>query len=270
MADQPPVESRERDLFPFDAEAAGYDDSFSSSVIGLHMRRAVWQRLETCFSPGERVLELGCGTGEDALHLARCGLEVLAVDRSARMVEVARRKLAAAGLADRVELRQMAIEDFAKAGAVEPPIDGAFSNFGALNCVADLAPVAESLAACLRPGAKAVLCLMGPWVPWEWLWFLLRGHPRTAVRRLRPGGVIWRGIAVHYPSIGSLKRTFQPSFELRRVAAVGALVPPSYAEPWAAKRPQRIAWLDRWERRFETRAPLPWLADHYLAELERK
>ena len=54
------------------------------------------------------------------------------------------------------------------------------------------------------------------------------------------------------------------------MGAVGALLPPSYAEPWAVKHPRTIARLDRWERRLENRWPLPWLADHYLAELERR
>jgi len=57
---------------------------------------------------------------------------------------------------------------------------------------------------------------------------------------------------------------------MRRVAALGALLPPPYAEGWAARHPGLIDRLDRWERRFETVPPLPWLADHYLMELERR
>jgi hypothetical protein len=67
-----------------------------------------------------------------------------------------------------------------------------------------------------------------------------------------------------------MKRTFAPEFQARRNAALGALLPPSYAEPWAARHPRLLARLDRWERRWETLPPLPWLADHYLLELERR
>ena len=46
---------------------------------------------------GERVLELNCGTGEDAVHLARRGVRVLATDNSPRMLAAARSKIARAG-----------------------------------------------------------------------------------------------------------------------------------------------------------------------------
>jgi SAM-dependent methyltransferase len=45
--------------------------------------------------PGSRVLELGCGTGQATVPLARRGFEVVAVELGAGLAEVARRKLAA-------------------------------------------------------------------------------------------------------------------------------------------------------------------------------
>lgn len=255
---------------PFDGMADSYDDEFSRSLIGGLMRAAVWRRLDAAFAPGQRVLELSCGTGEDALHLAGRGVRVLATDASAGMVAVARAKVARAGLGDMVEVRQL---DMARLGGAElpgAPFDGALSNFGGLNCVADLRAVAAGLAGLLRPGAPALLCVMGPLAPWEWAWHLGRGQPGRAWRRLRPGGTPWRGLTIRYPSIGRLRRDFRPWFRLRRAAAVGALLPPSYVEPWACRRP-RLTWaLARLEGRLATLPPLPWLADHYLVDLERR
>ncbi len=269
----PPLHPRDS---PFEAEAATYDASFTRSLIGSLMRQAVWRRLDASFSPGSHILELGCGTGEDATYLARRGVFVLATDPAAEMVATARKKAEDAGLANQVLTRQLGFEDLcamdhaAGRGQFEPPFDGALSNFGALNCATDLTTTARGLANLLRPGARAVLCVMGPLVPWEWLWFFLHGHPRTALRRLRRGGVTWRGLTVRYPSIRTLRKAFEPGFRLRRVSAIGALLPPSYVEPWAARHPALIHRLDRWERRVDTKFPLPWLADHYLAELERR
>jgi len=317
----------------FDALAPDYDTSFTATPLGTLLRQAVWRRLDASFAPGQRVLELGCGTGEDAAHLASRRVHVLATDASPVMVETARRKVAAAGLGDLVEVRRMSIEDMvhirvnpevgeglapsrvgggregdnvtfppSREGASpsptgekvspesassclpspgdreggagrgaggEGPFDGAFSNFGGLNCVADLGGVARGLAALLPPGAPVLLCVMGPLVPWEWIWYLGRLRPGTAFRRLRPGGVVWRGITVRYPSIRTLRRAFSPAFRLRRLSGVGAFLPPTYAEEWTRRHPHALSRLDRWERRFASLQPFPWLADHYLAELVR-
>ena len=88
----------------FDALAADYDASFTATPLGTLLREAVWRRLDARFAPGDRVLELACGTGEDAVHLASRGVRVTAVDASAAMVEAARlAHEAMVGLAAEVE-----------------------------------------------------------------------------------------------------------------------------------------------------------------------
>lgn len=46
----------------------------------------------------QSVLDLGCGTGSHALLLARCGFRVWGVDRSTKMIAIAREKARAVGL----------------------------------------------------------------------------------------------------------------------------------------------------------------------------
>ncbi|HZO90941.1 MAG TPA: methyltransferase domain-containing protein [Chthonomonadaceae bacterium] len=263
---------------PFDQMAVEYDLLFTYSRIGTLLRQAVWRRLDVRFLPGDRILELNCGTGEDALHLAQRGVQVLATDVSAEMVLLARQKIRQAGMAANVEVRRMAIEEISDpfsalqlmAQNEHAAFDGALSDFGGLNCARNLPQVAEGLAACLRPGAVALLCIMGPLCPWEWGWYLLHGQPGKAFRRLRRGGVPWRGLTITYPSIRAVCHAFAPHFRPLRVGAIGALLPPTYAEGWAARHEGLLARLDRWERRLETLPPFPLLADHYLLELERK
>ena len=92
---------------PFEALASSYDDTFTRTCIGTRMRRAVWRRLDAAFRSGDRVLELGCGTGEDAVHLAGRGVVVLATDPADGMVVEARAKAGRAGLEDRVTARTL-------------------------------------------------------------------------------------------------------------------------------------------------------------------
>jgi ubiquinone/menaquinone biosynthesis C-methylase UbiE len=252
----------------FDAQASTYDSRFTATAIGAAMRRAVWARCAVRFAPGCRVLELNCGTGEDALWLVHRGVRVLATDVSPGMLQVAQEKLAAASGAALAQFRQLAWEDLDT--FEEGPFDGVLSNFGGLNCVGDIEGAARALAAKLRPGAAVLLCVMGPVVPWEWLWFLTRADPARAFRRLRRAGTRWSGITVRYPSIAKMRRAFAPQFRVLRVSAIGSLLPPPYTEKWTGRFPRALAALDRMERRIETWWPLPALADHYLMELERR
>ena len=254
---------------PFDAMAAGYDAGFTHSRIGTLMRSAVTRRLDARFLPGDSVLELNCGTGEDALRLARRGIDVLATDASAAMVEIAHAKATKAGLTQRLHTKQMSIESLAQLAETETQFDGILSNFGGLNCVEDLLPVALAMARILRPNHSALLCLMGPVCVWEWGWYLAHGKPRKAFRRLQPGGTPWRNLRIHYPSVRTLCRTFAPYFSCERVTAIGVLLPPTYAEAWVARHPRLLARLDTWERCVETWPVMAHLADHYLVELRR-
>jgi cyclopropane-fatty-acyl-phospholipid synthase len=64
--------------------------------------------------PGERLLDVGCGWGSLPIHAAsEHGVEVLGITLSENQAEEARRRVAAAGLADRVEIRVLDYRDLA-------------------------------------------------------------------------------------------------------------------------------------------------------------
>ena len=54
----------------FDRVASSYDELFTHTAIGRAQRKQVWEKLLAAFPPGSRILELNCGTGEDARFLA--------------------------------------------------------------------------------------------------------------------------------------------------------------------------------------------------------
>jgi SAM-dependent methyltransferase len=259
---------------PFDAIAERYDETFTRSRIGQAQRAAVWKKLELAFRPADLVLELGCGTGVDACFLADRRVKVVACDNSAEMIKVATRRVAEGEKCGLVETHVLSAEDIAGLQG-RYAFDGAFSNFGALNCVLDLKQLARNLAALLRPGATALLCWLGPCCLWEIIWYLGRRDPRRAFRRLRSGGVTARlsggtSVRVHYPSVRSLARTFAPEFQLVSITGIGVLVPPSYLEPWANRFPGLFGLSVRADvvagRCFGVRS----LADHVLLEFRRK
>src|ERR1700735_171352 len=144
----------------WDLTAENYDSIFSDTVIGRVQRDAVWRELDKHFQAGMRILELNCGTGVDAVHLAGRGVHVVACDLSSRMIAAARRRLGATGLEALVDFRVLATEEL-ESLAGDAPFDGAFSNFSGLNCVPDISPAARNLARLLQPGAKILLCMVG-------------------------------------------------------------------------------------------------------------
>lgn len=257
---------------PFDAAARDYDRRFTNTAIGRVLRTAVWQVLDRTFEPGSEILELGCGTGEDAVRLAQNGHRVLATDASYAMLDHAEAKAREAGVADRVRLEKLDLATIADRPIPDAaPFDGVLSNFGALNCLPSCADLAAVLHRWLKPGARMVLVVMGPFCLWELGWYGLRLQPRTALRRLRSGQAVGIGaessVHVWYPSPGRLRRQLQPWFEAREVLAIGALVPPPYADVVVRDRPELLRRLAALDDRFGRR--LSWLSDHYLLSLER-
>jgi demethylmenaquinone methyltransferase/2-methoxy-6-polyprenyl-1,4-benzoquinol methylase len=119
----------------------------------------VWRRRAAAalgLPAGARVLDLCCGTGDQALALGRRGLRVAAADFCVPMLALARRKFVprreARGGAPRRGLAPLAADALA---LPFPPggFDGATVAFGLRN-VADLDRALAELAAALRPGGR--------------------------------------------------------------------------------------------------------------------
>jgi len=255
----------------FDRCADSYDELFTHSVVGRTQRNQVWARLVKSFNPGSRILELNCGTGEDACYLADHGSTVLACDVSPRMLSVARRRADARNLSTRVEFCQLANEDLGQLYA-RGPFDGAFSNFSGLNCVADLRRVAVDLARLLTPGARLLLCLWSRACLAEVLWYLLHGQPSKAFRRLPGKSTATLGgarIPVFYPSVNSIRKSFSPWFSFLSCRAIGLFVPPSYTEDWTQSHRRLLRACEHLDRLCSSWPVFRGVGDHVLLELVR-
>ena len=121
----------------FDSVAEQYDDQFTRSVVGRTQRDAVWRKVAATFSRGQHILELNCGTGEDALFLARNGISVTALDASRKMVLQARRRHGLEAPCSPIRFELVPTENLGELNDA-PLFDGVFSNFSGLNCVPDL------------------------------------------------------------------------------------------------------------------------------------
>ncbi|HEY4354657.1 MAG TPA: class I SAM-dependent methyltransferase [Acidobacteriaceae bacterium] len=255
----------------FDSMAESYDASFTESSIGRSQRDVVWRAAERAFKPGEHILELNCGTGEDALHLASLGMRVTACDASEKMISCALDRILAGPSPDSVEFNILPNEQLGQL-STELRFDGAFSNFSGLNCTENLVPVVDELNRRLNRGASLLFCVSTRICIWETLYYVAKGRFRKAFRR-------WSGVTqvnvsgysfwVYYPTVATLRRIFQPHFRLRSIAAVGLFVPPSYLEPWMRKHPRLLRIAERLDGVLRTFPLLRVAGDHVLLHFEK-
>jgi ubiquinone/menaquinone biosynthesis C-methylase UbiE len=258
-------------VLAFDSLAAKYDDLFTRSMIGRAQRGAVWEILTDTFEPGSHILELNCGTGEDALFLAQHDVSVVACDASERMIETARRRMQSEDPDAPIEFKLLATEHLSKLNHGDL-FDGAFSNFSGLNCVADLNQTARDLAALVTMGAPVLICLSTRFCLSEIVWFALHGQFRKAFRRFSGFATVKVGdftVKVNYPTLRAVERSFSSFFRMRSCTGIGIAVPPSYLEPIIRKRPGLLNLFRRIDRII---SQLPWfrtVGDHMLIHFER-
>lgn len=234
----------------FDRLAVDYDRLWTRSTVGQLQRQAVWRHIQPLLKPGHAALDLGCGTGEDALHLMQAGMRVRAVDASAGMVEIARGR--------GVDAEVLAIED---CGKLDGTFDLVLSNFGALNCVEDLQALGRPLARLVRAGGHLAICVIGRCCVWETAWALLRAQPAKAFRRWRNSVTSSLGMRVFYPTRSRLESAFGPEFRLVNWRGVGLSVPPSYVKELSENTLRK---LDAFDARAAHRPLLRGLSDHRL------
>ncbi len=255
----------------FGQMAREYDDVFTNSMIGRAQRDVVWSVLTQIFQSDDHILELNCGTGEDALFLARNGVSVTACDTSEQMIQIASGRLRKEAPGAPVQFNLLPTEHIRE---LQPStqFDGIFSNFSGLNCVVDLKQTAENLAPLLPPGAPLLVCLSTRFCLWEMLWFALHGNFRKAFRRCSGQATAKIGeftVDVYYPTVRELQTLFSPSFVLHSCTGVGVTVPPSYVEAWIRNHPKLLSMLRTIDKTISSYPGFRVLGDHVLLHFER-
>ena len=141
----------------WDAQAATFDDEPDHGLLDPEVRQA-WGDLLLPLLPSApaSIIDLGCGTGSLSVLLAEAGHAVRGVDFSARMVEAAARKAAAAGVP----------AEFTQGDAAEPPYREASADVvlarHVLWALPDPAAALRKWVRLLKPGGLLVL-IEGRW-----------------------------------------------------------------------------------------------------------
>jgi SAM-dependent methyltransferase len=257
----------------FDSVAADYDGPRGNNPLIQDMRDEMWRWLDRTFEPDSRLIDLGCGTGLDAVRMAQRGHRVTATDWSPQMVARTADRARQDSLTDRVEALVIGAHELARLEG-DGTFDGAYSNLGPLNCVPDPAEVSKACARLLKPGGALVFTVIGRVCPWEIAHYALRRRwSRVRIRFARqvvPVGMNKHQIWTRYYTPREFYRAFEADFTLQHYRGLCVFAPPPYLTAVRDKHPRLYAGLWDLDRRSAGWPLLRSMGDHFLIVMRRR
>jgi len=255
----------------FDSVAADYDGPRGNNALIQRMRDTMWRTVRKELPPGSRLLDLGCGTGIDAVEFALRGYRVVASDWSPRMIERTHDRAAAAGVEAQVAAVHVGVHQLDR---LKGEFDGIYSNFGPLNCAPDMGAVAAECARLLRPGGKLVFSVIGRICPWEAGYYLFKGRFKRAfvraARGVTPVGMNRHTIWTRYYLPREFYRAFAPHFALDDYRALSLFMPPPYLVDFHDRHRDACERLGRLDDRYGALPLLRDMGDHFLITMHRR
>lgn len=256
----------------FDVAASNYDQTFTHTVIGKLQRKYVYGHLSKILkeSTPKKILEINCGTGEDAIWLAQQNFEVIATDLSQEMIAVAKNK----GDFNHLRFQQADINELAT-HFVEQEFDLIFSNFGGLNCLSaiELEMFFKNAAQLLSEKGKMVLVIMPKNTLWERFYFLRKANFKNILRRKKGKAIAHvegQKMNTYYYNPTEIIALAAPYFSKIQLNPIGFFVPPSYLEPYFKNKPRLISFLNNLESQVQQQKWLAKYADHYVIIFQKR
>jgi SAM-dependent methyltransferase len=257
----------------FDSVAPDYDGPRGNNELIQEMRGEMWRWLDATFPSASSLIDLGCGTGLDAVRMAQAGHFVTATDWSPEMVQRTSERARQDRLTDRVRTVRIGAHELQLlegAGVY----DGAYSDLGPLNCVPDLAAVSRECARLLKPGGALVFTVIGRFCPWEFVSYLRRGRwARATIRFARnvvPVGMNNHTIWTRYYSPREFYAAFEREFTLEHHRGLCVFVPPPYLQWLRQQHPRWHERLWRLDRRVCGWPLIRAMGDHFLIVMRKR
>ncbi len=264
----------------FDQAAKTYDMTFGppsgsrpGSPLLCWLRDEHLAHVRELVKQGGALLDLGCGTGEEALQLVQDGYSVLGIDISAGMVWQAQAKAASLGLRRGVIFRALPagkIGDLDERG----PFHGAYASLGTLNSEPDLEGVARGLHALLEPGAPFIATVMSRHCLFERLrWLRSLGGTsvldRPATWTEGRAGATGVTVPVCFYTPDEFAAAMSPYFAVESVMAFPLWLPPVHLQELYREREAAYKQLETRERRTRAWRVMRGRGDHFLMVLRR-
>ena len=254
----------------FDIAAASYDKTFTNTAIGKAQRMQVYEQLNAFINQKKElhILELNCGTGEDANYFNSLNHTITATDISNKMIAVAADKFKNKNINfHQLDINNLQQHSFPK------NFDLIFSNFGGFNCLSKNEVAAFFLSAnkILNSDGKIALVIMPKHTIWEKIYFSLKGDFKKSKRRNTknsiPANVDGVAVKTWYFNPKEIKEIAE-GFSIKKIKPIGLFVPPSYLQTSFLGKKIIVSFLNRLGTLFGF-SFLSKYADHYYIELQK-
>ena len=212
----------------YDVIAADYDHLLQRDQ---GMRAVLWRRYTSLFQAGDQVLDFCCGTGLDALFLARRGVRVTGLDASPGMIAQLQKKVTLdtnAPFAGNITASVGTTDDLMRMPAQS--CHGIISAFAGLNTVPDLAHFAALAHRLLRPNGWLMVHMLATAGLWARIEHARKGQWRSAWEPCEDGEktIVVCGQPIRHAlprPQDTYARLFSSQFDLRRLYGMGFLWP---------------------------------------------
>jgi ubiquinone/menaquinone biosynthesis C-methylase UbiE len=257
----------------FTKQSVVFDQIYSDDAIIQYKRNRVREHILAYAKPHASMLELNCGTGEDAMYFAQKGFHIHATDISTGMLSTIRKKMVDTFFQNKITIEQCS---FTELELLQKKIcfDYVYSNFGGLNCTSGLEKVLSSMNDLVKPGGVITLVIISKFCLWETL-LIFKGKFKTAFRRFfaakgRKAKVEGNFFRCWYYSPSFVKKHLQEDFDLLSIEGLCSIVPPSYIENFATKYPKSFRFLARKENQLKDKWPWKYIGDYFIISFRKK
>ncbi|MEM1996296.1 MAG: class I SAM-dependent methyltransferase [Thermoplasmatales archaeon] len=247
----------------FSKAAPVYDQKIQANFINIAIRNKEIEAVLRRYRAGWRLLEIGCGTGEEASKIIRkTGCSILCIDVSSGMLRYAGNKMNELGIGGKFFTARMPASLI---GGIRGKFGIVYSFNGALNNEPNIRSFFRDLDNVIEDGGYFIASVRNRYSLAEVVLAILSGKGRRLLERI--GGdvdveVVGNRVSSHYFTDSEFLRFLPDTFYLEERVGLGIFVLPSLFEKFS-----NTGWdnlIKKLESTFSRVPPLNYLGDETL------